>query len=256
MATPLRSAPRQPARRHARSEIDAAAAEYGWTPTAHKIHKNVWAPGEQRLIVGFSPTGRAVDTGIFAPLGMGTGYIDDPTPVFSVSFGADQLDEILGWLASPRQWEPLPSTLLLIPCGARKQATGAPAAELYISDHFRLALRAGHARAAVINARVMILSAKYGLVGLQRVLAPYDVTFGRDRSAVEAEFVARQLAVQHVTAVEALLPSRYLAVVRRATQILQQRAIDIDIVDLYADAGIGYQRSVLSSLLTADNDAA
>lgn len=253
MAAPLSSAPRAGARRHAYSEIVVAAAEYGWTPIAHKIHKNVWARGEQRLIVGFSPTGRAVDTGIFAPLGMGTGYIDDPTPVLTGRSGTDQLDEILSWLASPPRWEPLPSTLLLIPCGARKQPTGAPAAELYTSDHFRLALRAAHARAVDVDARVMILSAKYGLVGLRRVLAPYDVTFDKDDEAVEAEFVARQLAVQHVTTVEALLPSRYLTVLRQAAQILQQRGIDIDIVDWYAGtAGIGYQRSVLSSLLTTN----
>lgn len=213
----------------------------------------MWARGEQRLIVGFSPTGRAVDTAIFAPLGMGTGYIDDPTPVLTGSSGVDQLDEVLGWLASPRQWEPLPSTLLLIPCGARKQPTGAPAAELLTSGHFRLALRAAQARAAVVDARVMILSAKYGLVGLRRVLAPYDVTFGKDAPAVAAAFVARQLAVQHVTTVEALLPSRYLTVLRQAAQILQPCGIDVNIVDLYAGAaGIGYQRSVLSSLLTAD----
>jgi hypothetical protein len=51
-----------------------------------------------------------------------------------------------------------------------------------------------------------------------------------------------------------LLPSRYLTVLRQTAQILQLRGIDIDIVDLYAGAaGIGYQRSVLSSLLTADS---
>ncbi|MDD4865683.1 MAG: hypothetical protein PHQ28_00695 [Mycobacterium sp.] len=239
----------RPIRRHAHAEITAATAAHGWDLIERNNNDNVWARGEQRLTVAFSPSGRAVDAGLYFPLGYGTGYIDDPTPVLTGSSGPDKLDDILGWIASPNHWDPLPSTLVLIPCGAGKRTTGARACELYTSDHFRLALRAARARVRSGDTRAMIFSAKHGLVQFERVLAPYDVTFGQS-DAIDADFVARQLLVQHVSVVEALLPRRYLAVLREAVGIAARRGCHIEIVDRYADApGIGYQRAVLSAVI-------
>jgi hypothetical protein len=128
-----------------------------------------------------------------------TGYLDDPTPSFTTGGpDADKLDTVLGWMPGSSTYPPLPSTLILIPCATAKLDVGAAARDLYVSDHFELALRAAEARAAAVDARVAIISAKHGLVTLTRVLAPYDC--------------------QHVRTTEALLPSRYLAVVREALE--------------------------------------
>lgn len=233
--------------------IEDAAAAHGWSRIEHRLHRNVFGRGDARLIVGFSKTGRAVELALWFPLGFGTGFIDDPTPSFSTGGrDADKLDTVLGWLTGPATYPPLPSVLVLIPCAAKKLAIGAPARDLYASDHFKLALRAAEARAGAVGARVAILSARHGLVNLERVLAPYDCSWG-DPDAIAGEQVATHLSVQQVSTIEALLPSRYLAVVQEALHIIERRGGPrIELVNLYAGAaGIGYQRAVLSRLLAS-----
>lgn len=247
-----------PARVAADVAVEQAAAEHGWSRIEHRLHRNVFGRGDARLIVGFSKTGRAVNLALWFPLGLGTGFIDDPTPSFSTGGrAADKLDTVLGWLSGPDTYPPLPSTLVLIPCAAKKLAVGAAARDLYVSDHFKLALRAAEARAGAVDARVAILSARHGLVNLERVLAPYDCTFG-DPDAIAVDLVATQLSVQHVETIETLLPSRYLAVVQEALDIIERRGGPrIELINLYAGAaGIGYQRAVLSGLLTSHGHAA
>jgi hypothetical protein len=65
---------------------------------------------------------------------------------------------------------------VVIPCGAGKQDTAAPAAELYTGSMFTLALTA--ARTLVDDSHILILSARHGLVALDQVLEPYDVKMG------------------------------------------------------------------------------
>ncbi|MEB3023048.1 MULTISPECIES: DUF6884 domain-containing protein [Mycolicibacter] len=232
--------------------VNDAARLHGWSPVAHRIHRNVLGRGEQRLIVGYSSTGKAVRCALFYPLGFGTGFIDDPTPCETIGGGGGgKLDTVLHWLSGPASHPPLPTTLVVLPCAASKLARCARARALYDSDHFRFTLRAAEARSRSVGGRVMILSAKYGLLELDRVIAPYDVTMGQD-GAVDVADLSSQLAVQHVRTVEALLPSRYLAALRSAVERLRSEGIEIELVDLYRGAaGIGYQRAVLSSLLVS-----
>lgn len=249
----------RPVRVAADVAVEQTAAAHGWSRIEHRLHRNVFGRGQARLVVGFSKTGRAVEVALWFPLGFGTGFIDDPTPSFSAG-GRDggKLDTVLGWLTGPSTYPPLPATLVLIPCSAAKLAVGAAARDLYIGDHFKLALRAAEARAAAVDARVAILSAKHGLVTLDRVLAPYDCRFG-DPDAIAADLLATHLSVQHVSTIEALLPGRYRAAVQEALEIIERRGgARIELANLYAGAaGIGYQRAVLSRLLASNgHDAA
>ena len=62
--------------------------------------------------------------------------------------------------------------LVVIPCGSKKLEHAAPAAELYVGSYFEAMLRA--ARALVPDARIRVLSGRYGFVELDRVLSPYE----------------------------------------------------------------------------------
>ncbi|WP_102145672.1 DUF6884 domain-containing protein [Mycobacterium hubeiense] len=236
---------------HAATAITDAAARHGWIRVDYPRHDNVYGRGQARLFIGFSRTGKAVEVAQFYPIGCGTGYIDDPTPYRSVGGrDRDKLETVLGWLAAAPSTETLPDTLLVIACAAHKLDRSAPAHQLYDSDHFRLALRAAQHRADALGARVMILSAKHGLTRLDRILMPYDVTMGQP-GAIDITPLATHLWVQRVRTVEALLPKRYLAVLRQAAEVLfDTRGVRVEIVDLYAGArGIGDQRAVLSRML-------
>lgn len=83
--------------------------------------------------------------------------------------------------------------LALIACASRKQDRPAPARHLYRSDLFDKSIRYAENLGAD---RIYILSAKHGLLPLDQVTEPYDVTLNRMKSADRrawAERVLRQL---------------------------------------------------------------
>lgn len=136
--------------------------------------------------------------------------------------------------------------IVVIPCGAAKLATAAPAAQLYTSQHFQLTLRAARKLAEDQGARVFILSALHGLIAPAAVLDPYDVKMG-DRGAIAPAAIAEQLAAINPTTITALLPKAYRLALVRAGAI---------VTDLYANApGIGYQRGVASQILASRQHA-
>jgi hypothetical protein len=136
--------------------------------------------------------------------------------------------------------------IVVVPCGASKLTTTAPAAQMYTSQHFRLTLKAAQKLAEDQAGRVFILSALHGLIPLDRVLAPYDVKMG-DRGCITPAELRDQLAAIAPTTVTALLPKAY----RRALELA-----GADVVDLYANApGIGYQRGVASQILASRQHA-
>lgn len=71
--------------------------------------------------------------------------------------------------------------LIVIGCGQEKAPAPAPAADLYVGTQFRLALR--WARSHVPDSSIVVLSARYGFVALDDVIAPYDTRMG-DRDAI------------------------------------------------------------------------
>ena len=64
-------------------------------------------------------------------------------------------------------------TIVLLSCVKKKRSHKAPAEDLYVSSLFRLCL--AYAKSLKPDA-IYILSAKYGLVPLERQIEPYEVT--------------------------------------------------------------------------------
>ncbi len=67
----------------------------------------------------------------------------------------------------------------LIPCVSKKRSSRARAVELYTSTLFKLSLQ--YARKLSPD-RILILSAKYGLVDLDEEIEPYDMTLNKMRA--------------------------------------------------------------------------
>jgi hypothetical protein len=141
-----------------------------------------------------------------------------------------------------------PGITYVIPCSGAKIDRPAPARDLYTCSMFRHTL--GNAeQCAVLDeaaglgpARVLILSARYGLVDPGQVLEPYDVRMGQPGSVSAATLAAQALAlgIDWGAQVYALLPRPYLA---RLDEAL--RTLDVYVQDVYeATRGIGEQKRV------------
>lgn len=64
--------------------------------------------------------------------------------------------------------------LVIVPCGARKLPERAPARDLYVGPYFRAALAWAESVTDGDPKRVLILSARYGLIRPWMVRAPYE----------------------------------------------------------------------------------
>ncbi|MEU3452291.1 DUF6884 domain-containing protein [Micromonospora sp. NPDC006766] len=136
----------------------------------------------------------------------------------------------------------------VIPCGGAKLTRRAPARDLYLGSLFRHTLdnaeRCARLDTETLDqpARVLILSAKYGLVELDEVLEPYDLRMDAPGS-ITADALAAQagaLGIDWGAEVYALLPRPYLA---RLDEAL--RSLDVWVQDVYeACGGNGDQRHV------------
>ncbi len=67
-------------------------------------------------------------------------------------------------------------TIVLISCASQKLGSPAPARELYISSLFRKSLKYA---AALYPDAIYVLSAKHGLLSLEKVVEPYDLTLNQ-----------------------------------------------------------------------------
>jgi hypothetical protein len=162
---------------------------------------------------------------------------------------------------APRPADP-GTVFFVVPCGGAKLDHPAPAEQLYTGSAYRHVLNAAKTEAEAterdlgIPARVLIMSAKHGLVDLDTVLEPYDVQIG-DPDAVGADDLFVDALAANVIAgggVYTMLPSG------QATPYFQRleaalRSMDVYPQNIYEAApGIGYQRGVASSLIrNADN---
>lgn len=240
-------------RGRAETVIAEAAQGLGWIRVVHRLHSHVWGRGQARLIIGYSPSRHTVHTALFYPQGFGSGYIDDPTPHHSVGGpGGCKLEVDLRWLATTSPTSTHAPKLVVIACGADKLNRPAPARELYTSPHFRHVLRAAEAYAGCTESAVRILSAKHGLLGLDTIVTPYDVRFGKP-GHIDTSQLSKQLTTLGAHTVTALLPRRYLTALTDAARVLHDAGAHLTVIDLFAQArGIGYQRAVLSSLVSGN----
>jgi len=127
----------------------------------------------------------------------------------------------------------------VIPCGGAKLDNLAPARELYTGSMFKDALRT----AELIGNRVLILSAKHGLVELDDVLDPYDVKMG-DTGSISAREVAAQLVLFNVHFVDMLLPKAYAELLIEAAEM-----VGADYANYFEGSrGIGEQKGRLARI--------
>lgn len=145
----------------------------------------------------------------------------------------------------------------VVPCGGTKLPHAAPARDLYVGSAFRHQLAAAEAEAAAtardmgVEARVLILSAKYGLVSPDQVIEAYDVKMGEPESLpVEDLFVsALAVGIKPGHEVYAMVPgssrSPYFPRLSAALSMMGVWAQNV----YEAAPGIGYQRGVCSSVM-------
>lgn len=149
-----------------------------------------------------------------------------------------------------------PGITYVVPCGGKKLDHAAPARELYLGQMFRHTYDNVDRLARLDEqegrgpARVLILSAKHGLVDPETVLDPYDLRMGAAGSVTADVLLAQALQFgigwddpdgwPTGREVYALLPRPYLAVLDEAL-----RQVDVYVQDVYeACGGIGDQRRV------------
>jgi hypothetical protein len=97
--------------------------------------------------------------------------------------------------------------VVVVPCGGAKLRRPAPAGQMYVGSYHRACRRA----AAQLGGRLLILSARYGLLTPDTVIEPYELMMGQPGS-VTADTLRRQaraLAVDGAAAVVVLAGRRY-----------------------------------------------
>lgn len=86
---------------------------------------------------------------------------------------------------------PAPKRLVIVSCGGVKREHPTDAHNLYIGNYFKAARRAADALIRGENDYQVILSAKYGLLDLHDVIAPYEMRMGQP-GAVSVDTIAYQ----------------------------------------------------------------
>ncbi|AVO25126.1 hypothetical protein KHQ84_gp203 [Rhodococcus phage Finch] len=147
-------------------------------------------------------------------------------------------------------------TLVIVPCAADKAAEATTARELYTSPNFAHIIAGALAEAEATErdlgtpARVMILSAKHGLLELDQVVEPYDVKMSQKALRIATSEIVTQLLALEPASIVSLLPATYADVLRAAVEEANEVATDTDLMDAYEySPGIGYMRGTASALV-------
>jgi hypothetical protein len=132
--------------------------------------------------------------------------------------------------------------IVVVGCGARKAAQPTTAGELYVGSYHRAAQRA--ALALVPRERVLILSARHGLLGLDDLVEPYELRLGQP-GAIQATDLHGQAARRGLTGrpIVALCGAAYAA-------LLQQVWAEVA-TPLAGVGGLGRQLQVLAAVRRA-----
>jgi hypothetical protein len=139
---------------------------------------------------------------------------------------------------------PAPRRLVILACGARKAACfEAPAGDMYVGSYHRAARRAADALTTP-GTRVMILSARYGLLNLDDVILRYEMRLGQ-RYAITKQGLreqAEQLGLAGTAEVIVLAPGGYAELAAHVWPHAQ--------LPLAGTRGIGEQMARLTALAT------
>lgn len=133
------------------------------------------------------------------------------------------------------------SDFVIIPCGNSKLATAAPASEFYTGSMFQDSLRT--ARKLFSDDRIYVMSAKHGIVSLDKVIEPYDVKLGMEGS-IDARTLADSLDEAGIEGtITSLLPKMY-------DQLFTEAAAGRFEIDHHFEGtrGIGDQKARLAKL--------
>ncbi|MFD9006250.1 DUF6884 domain-containing protein [Streptomyces sp. NPDC059582] len=103
--------------------------------------------------------------------------------------------------------------LVVIPCGSRKLDRPAPAADMYVGSYHRACRKGAE---ALRPDRLLILSARHGLLDLDDVIEPYDTPHGAVGS-VTARLLREQATLRGIMGLDpvvALGGARHVGLVR------------------------------------------
>ncbi|MGW5277218.1 DUF6884 domain-containing protein [Streptomyces sp. NPDC004044] len=103
--------------------------------------------------------------------------------------------------------------LVVIPCGSRKLGRSARAADMYVGSYHRACRKAAD---ALQPDRLLILSARHGLLDLDDVIEPYDTPHGA-ADAITAQDLLKQAAMRDIVLLDpvvALGGARHVSLVR------------------------------------------
>jgi len=137
--------------------------------------------------------------------------------------------------------------LVVVPCGRAKLTRPAPAGELYVGGQHLLARQAADRLLVELQGvELMILSALHGLVALDRMLAPYDVTIVDDDAIGTFDLAAQLQDVDHIVA---LTPNGYTRLLLDAAAVGRLGLPRTRVVPVLAGCrGIGDQRGRLAGI--------
>ena len=90
---------------------------------------------------------------------------------------------------------------IFIGCGKRKNSTSCKAENMYLGNFFSTCLE----YAKTLNGHIYILSAKYGILELDKVITPYDKTLNsinNDEKSLWADMVKSQIVEKNIDTTE------------------------------------------------------
>ncbi|MFD8597701.1 DUF6884 domain-containing protein [Kitasatospora sp. NPDC059646] len=130
--------------------------------------------------------------------------------------------------------------VIIVPCGGAKSSRPERAGEMYTGSYHRAARRAAE-KLADRNTRILILSAKYGLLPLDEWISPYDLKAG-DPGTITPEALRHQ-------AFELLLGGAEVTVLGGAAYVALARSVWPDAAaPLEGTRGIGEQMQRLAAI--------
>jgi hypothetical protein len=109
------------------------------------------------------------------------------------------------WVAAARAGQPKPYQLGIIACSASKADRPLPARELYTGELFKRSLAVAESRCG----RVVVLSARHGVLDLDAVIAPYDFRLPTKKEPLARWAASVNASLPAATKVLCLAPRSY-----------------------------------------------